>query len=195
MSNARIIMLVGGVVAFLTTLFMVRRREMREKYAAAWIIAAFVLLGCSFMLDPLVWVATQVRVMPSAIILMGALAVAYIFAEGPELTAHLLEPAQLGEVQDAYRDVMHEQARDLMSRGNWQDAILLWRHLHQRKLVSQSLYLDAARCFKQLGQPEDAIRVLGEALTTFGDTANVVFAIFIWKLAMLHKMSIYRLKP
>ena len=79
-------------------------------------------------------------------------AVAYVIAEQSDLSAYLLQPTELEKVRAAYRDVMHGQARDLMARSSWADALLLWQHLHQRKLVSQQLYLDAARCFQRLGQ-------------------------------------------
>lgn len=105
----------------------------------------------------------------------GDFAVAYVLAEGPKLTAHLLEETQLAKVRDAYRDVMHKQARGLMARKNWKDAVLLWRHLHARKLASQALYLDAAKCFKELHQTEDAIRILTEAVTAFEQTATAAF--------------------
>ena len=102
-------------------------------------------------------------------------AVGYVIGEESSLTAHLLEPAELEKVQDAYRGVMHRQARELMERSNWQDALLLWQHLHQRKLVSQELYLDAARCFKELEQPEDTVRVLSEAVEAFAKTESTDF--------------------
>ena len=75
----------------------------------------------------------------------------------------------------AYRDVMHRQARDLMARSNWSDALLLWQHLHQRQLVSQQLYLDAARCFQQLDQTNDAVRVLREAMEAFAKSGTAGF--------------------
>lgn len=102
-------------------------------------------------------------------------AVGYVVADSDRLEAHLEKPAELAKVKAAYRDVMHDQARDLMSRGNWQDAILLWKHLHARALVSQTLYLDAARCFKELGQKDDALRVLTEAMEGFAREADPDF--------------------
>ncbi len=102
-------------------------------------------------------------------------AAAYVVADAGKLKSHLLAPAELEKVRTAYRDVMHRQARDLMARGNWKDAILLWPHLHARELVSQALYLDAARCFAELGQADDAVRVLTEALRTFGETGTPEF--------------------
>lgn len=100
--------------------------------------------------------------------LCGRIVVAYVLADEPTLTAHLLQPVELSKVRAAYRDVMHEQARDLMKRANWKDALLLWRHLHARKLVSPQLYLDAARCFAQLGQETDVVRVISEAIDAVG---------------------------
>ena len=105
----------------------------------------------------------------------GDFAVAYVLAEESALSAHLLQPVELGRVQAAYRDVMHAQARDLMQRSNWKDALLLWQHLHTRKLVSPELYLDAARCFKELGQDNDMVRVLSEAIATLGPKAGPEF--------------------
>ena len=74
-----------------------------------------------------------------------------------------------------YRDVMHRQARELMKRSAWKEALLLWQHLHQRQLVSQRLYLDAARCFNQLGQQQDAVHLLSEAIDTFEKAASPDF--------------------
>lgn len=102
-------------------------------------------------------------------------AVGYVVADESTLSAFLMQPSELQVVQAAYRDVMHRQARQLMERSDWQNALLLWRHLHQRKLVSQPLYLDAARCFLKLGQIDDTIRVLSEALTAFGDSGSPEF--------------------
>ena len=102
-------------------------------------------------------------------------AVAWVLAEEQALTTRLLEVAQLEKVQTAYRDVMHRQARQLMDRSNWQDAILLWHHLHERKLVSQQLYLDVARCFAELDQEEDALRALSEALDAFAESRSAEF--------------------
>jgi len=105
-------------------------------------------------------------------VVQGDFAVAYVFAEEHSLTAHLLDPAEVVKVQEAYRNVMHRKARELMERANWNDALLLWRHLHSRKLVSDALYLDAATCFRELKQPDEALRILQEAYEAFAGTAS-----------------------
>jgi hypothetical protein len=51
-------------------------------------------------------------------------AVAYIVAEQADLSAYLLQATELEKVRLAYRDVMHRQARDLMARSAWADALL-----------------------------------------------------------------------
>lgn len=111
-------------------------------------------------------------------------AVGYVLANEKDLTAHLLQPAELAKVKASYREVMHRQARELMGRSNWRDAILLWRHLHTRKLTSPELYLDAARCFKELNQDEDLVRLLDEAIDQYGDGASAEFLEEVGDLAM-----------
>jgi serine/threonine protein kinase len=105
----------------------------------------------------------------------GNLAISYAMADETALAAQLLQPDEIEKVRVAYRDVMHRQARELMQRSNWTDALLLWQHLHKRKLVSQQLYLDAASCFQHLNQVPDMIRVLTEAIDTFGKNATPEF--------------------
>ncbi len=105
----------------------------------------------------------------------GNLAISYAMADEAALTAQLLQPGEIEQVRVAYRVVMHRQARELMQRSNWTDALLLWQHLHQRRLVSQQLYLDAAQCFKQLNQVPDMMRVLSEAVDVFGKKATPEF--------------------
>ena len=105
----------------------------------------------------------------------GEYAIAYVMAEEQALVAQLLQETELDKVRATYRDVMHRQAKDLMQRSDWKNALLLWQHLHTRKLASQQLYLDAAQCFKELGQSEDVVRVLGEAIDTFGPQATADF--------------------
>lgn len=75
-------------------------------------------------------------------------------------------------VKAAYREVMHQHSRELMARGEWNDALSLWQHLHQRRLVSADLYLDAARCFHALGKDVDALRMLSETLDLFAEQAR-----------------------
>jgi len=114
----------------------------------------------------------------------GDFAVALVRAEESEITASLFQPTALKEVKSSYRIVMHGKIRDLMKRQDWEDAVLLWTHLHQRKLVSEQLYLDAAQCYKELGRPQDMIDNLAEAIDAFRDKAQLEFFERVGNLAL-----------
>ena len=105
----------------------------------------------------------------------GDFVIAYVLAEADQLNAQMAKPVELERVKDAYRDAIHVQARDLMARENWNDALLAWQHLHQRKLVSPALYLDAALCLMKTGKPNDATRLLQEAFDAFQESATASF--------------------
>jgi hypothetical membrane protein len=44
--NAELLMLLGGLCAFVLTVYWVRSRDLREKYAVLWLVAASLLLLC-----------------------------------------------------------------------------------------------------------------------------------------------------
>lgn len=119
----------------------------------------------------------------------GDHAVAYVVGDVRRVTSTLLQTPQLSRVRTSYRRVMHRQARDLMSRRQWDDALALWHHLHARGLVSQALYLDAAHCFIASDRTGEAERVLGEALDAFADAGAVEFFERAGDLAMKCKSS------
>jgi hypothetical protein len=102
----------------------------------------------------------------------GPFAVAYVVCDTSQLCAHLLQAPELGLVRDAYRELMHEQMRDLMKHREWKEALGRWEHLRDRKLLSPPLALDAARCFKELKQPSDTLRVLAEAMDRFAGSLS-----------------------
>ncbi len=98
--------------------------------------------------------------------------VALARADEDAITVGATSETTIELVKAAYREVMHQQSRELMARGEWNDALSLWRHLHQRRLVSADLYLDAARCFHALGKDIDALRMLSETLDLFAEQAR-----------------------
>jgi len=154
---------------------LLKAKSLLDRYAATGLDDATTLRAAVEQAAGKLEVTGKVKSLVHQAAVEGDFAVGYVMADQSALTAHLLEPAELEKVRTAYRDVMHGQAGDLMQRGNWEDALLLWRHLHQRKLVSQQLYLDAARCFEALGQHADAVRVLNEAMDAFGDSGSPEF--------------------
>ena len=154
---------------------LLKAKSLLERYSTAGLTDATTLRHAVAEAAGKLRVTGRVEGLTHQASVQGGFAVAYIIAEAHSLSAHLLEPLELHKVEIAYRDVMHGQARELMKRSNWKDATLLWHHLHSRELVSQALYLDAARCFKELQQSEDAIRVLKEALEAFDKTSTADF--------------------
>ena len=105
----------------------------------------------------------------------GDYAVALVFANEDAIVATLFQPRKLAVVKASYRDVMHRQVRRFMARKNWADAVGLWRHLHQRKLVSPLLYIDASTCFKAIKKYPDVVRLVDQAMTAFPDERDYVF--------------------
>jgi len=154
---------------------MLKAKSLLDRYAAAGLTDATTLRQAVETAAGQLQVTGKAKGVVHQAAVRSGLAVAYIVAPQTNLTAYLLQATELDKVRTAYRDVMHRQARDLMARSNWSDALLLWQHLHQRQLVSQQLYLDAARCFQQLDQTNDAVRVLREALDAFAKSGTAEF--------------------
>ena len=154
---------------------LLKAKSLLDRYEQTGLTDATTLRQAVVMAAGRLHVVGRVKGMMHGAVVQGGFAVAYVTAEEPNLVAHLLHQVELEKVRKAYRDVMHGQARELMKRRNWRDAVLLWRHLHTRKLVSQALYLDAGRCFSELKQYDDAVRILVEALNTFRTNATPEF--------------------
>jgi hypothetical protein len=78
--SAELLMAVGGAVAFLITLYWVRRRELREKYAVGWIALAFILLLIGLFPSVLKTVAEASRLSYPAAVLFLALTIIYLYS-------------------------------------------------------------------------------------------------------------------
>jgi len=91
----------------------------------------------------------------------------WAFVNENQLQSSLFEPENFEKIQIAYRDHAHQNARKLMASEKWEDALRFWFHLHDRKLTSPGLYLDAARCFAELKRSDEALEVLREAVRVF----------------------------
>jgi len=78
--NAELLMLLGGVTAFCLTIYWVRSRELREKYALLWILAAVVLLLVGLFPDVLKRLAEACHLSYPAAVLLIALAAIYVFS-------------------------------------------------------------------------------------------------------------------
>jgi len=78
--TAERLMLAGGIGAFVLTVYLVRSRELREKYAVTWIGVAGLLLVAGFFPEVLKWAAEQSRLSYPAAVLFFALGMIYIFS-------------------------------------------------------------------------------------------------------------------
>lgn len=78
--SAELLMQAGGISAFLLTLYWVRSRDLREKYAVLWMLVASVLLVCGLFPEALMAVARFAHLSYAAAVLFVALTVIYTFA-------------------------------------------------------------------------------------------------------------------
>lgn len=78
--NAELLMLCGGLTAFGLTLYWVRMRELREKYAVAWVAVASLLLIIGIFPDLLKTLAAYSHLSYPAAVLFIALTLIYLFS-------------------------------------------------------------------------------------------------------------------
>jgi uncharacterized membrane protein YczE len=78
--NAEMLMTVGGCFAFGITLYWVRRRELREKYAAGWVALATLILVVGVFPDLLMLFADEAHLSYPSAVLFVALTLIYLFA-------------------------------------------------------------------------------------------------------------------
>lgn len=78
--TAELLMMLGGATAFAITLYWVRRRELREKYAVAWVALASLLLLIGLFPRPIMWFAESARLSYSTAVLFISLPLIYLYA-------------------------------------------------------------------------------------------------------------------
>ena len=78
MINAEFLMLLGGVGAFLMTLYWVRVRELRERSAIGWLLVATLLLLTGLFPDALKALADRAHLSYPALVLFVALGLIYM---------------------------------------------------------------------------------------------------------------------
>ena len=78
MINAEFLMLLGGCGAFVMTLYWVRVRELRERYAIGWLAVATLLLVTGLFPDLLKRVADWAHLSYPALVLFVALGLIYL---------------------------------------------------------------------------------------------------------------------
>ncbi len=78
--NAERLMLLGGVSAFVLTVYWVRNRRLRERYAIGWLAVATALLVCGIVPNAIMRVAENVHLSYSSAVLFVALTTIYWFS-------------------------------------------------------------------------------------------------------------------
>jgi Tfp pilus assembly protein PilN len=78
--TAETLMLAGGVTSFALTLYWVRSRELREKYAVAWVLLASGLLLVGLFPGLVMRFADYAHLSYAAAVLFVALTLIYLFA-------------------------------------------------------------------------------------------------------------------
>ena len=78
--TAELLMMFGGATAFAVTLYWVRRRELREKYALAWVALATLLLLVGLFPQALTWFAEWAHLSYPTAVLFASLTLSYLFA-------------------------------------------------------------------------------------------------------------------
>jgi hypothetical protein len=78
--NAENLMLIAGVSAFLLTLYWVRNRALREKYAVSWVAVSLLPLLCGIFPDVIKTLADSAHLSYPAAMLFISLAAIYVFS-------------------------------------------------------------------------------------------------------------------
>ena len=78
--SAELLMLVGGASAFLLTLYWVRSRDLREKYAVVWIAVALLVLLCGLFPKVIMIAADRAHLAYPTAVLFISLAAIYVFS-------------------------------------------------------------------------------------------------------------------
>ena len=84
--SAELLMLLGGGAAFILTLFWVRDRDLREKYALLWLGISFMLLLAGMFPETIKGIATSLHLAYASFVLYVALVVIYFFSFGVSVT-------------------------------------------------------------------------------------------------------------
>ncbi len=117
--SAEILMQIGGVAAFLLTLYWVRSRALREKYAVVWIGVALLLLICGIFPRLIMTFAEQTGLAyPSAVLFisLGAIYV-FSFSVSVSLTNQYRRNVRLSQELALMETRLRALERDLAGRG------------------------------------------------------------------------------
>lgn len=98
--NAERLMLLGGATAFLMTVYWVRRRRLREKYAVIWLLVATLLAVVGLFPSLIMRFAESNRLSYPAAVLFIALGAIYLFAMSVSLSLTRAQASSIRLTQD-----------------------------------------------------------------------------------------------
>lgn len=78
--NAERLMMLSGIASFVMTLYWVRNRELREKYALGWTALAVLLLVAGMFPEGVKWFADWAHLSYGVAVLFVALGLIYVFS-------------------------------------------------------------------------------------------------------------------
>jgi hypothetical protein len=121
--NAELLMMIGGVSAFVLTINWVSRRELREKYAVVWIGVALVLLVVGIFPSLVMSLADSAHLSYATAVLFVALAAIYLFGFSVSVSisrqyrrnTRLMQEIAILEAR--LREVENKLAREPVSRS------------------------------------------------------------------------------
>jgi hypothetical protein len=112
------LMLIGGVTAFVLTVYRVRHRALREKYALLWLALAFVLLICGLFPRLIMSVAEVAHLSYISAVVFVALAAIYLFAFTVSTSLTRLYRRNVRLMQEIA--LLEERVKNLESRNGLQ---------------------------------------------------------------------------
>lgn len=111
MITAELLMLISGISAFILTVYWVRKRELKEKYAIVWLGVASFFLILGLFPDILKGFAKMARLSFPASALFFALGMIYIFAFSVSVSLSRLSRRNLRLIQECA--LLEQRVRDL----------------------------------------------------------------------------------
>jgi hypothetical protein len=109
-------MLVGGVAAFLLTIYWVRSRALREKYAVIWFFVALLLLICGVFPDLIKTFASSFNLAYPSAVLFISLGAIYMFSFSVSVSLTRQYRRNIRLMQELA--IMEARLRELERRAN-----------------------------------------------------------------------------
>jgi tetratricopeptide (TPR) repeat protein len=70
------------------------------------------------------------------------------------------------DLHNGYNEFLYERAKRMFDAGRYNDALPIFKHIHDLKWANVGLYLDASECFLRVGDAGEARKLLAELIET-----------------------------